>query len=112
MDTFLALILIIMAHFLKFQFTCRFVNFPQEQKLWDEIKGLLAALQSDIVDAATQTKKGKQSRCQAGVASEITWCPAYNGFGFNEHSAIASRFFCIKIIDYNVKKFGYNENAL
>ena len=54
------------------------MNFPQEQKLWDEIKGLLAALQSDIVDAATQTKKGKQSRCWTGVAPEITLGPAYN----------------------------------
>ena len=54
------------------------MNFPQEQKLWDEIKGLLAALQSDIVDAATQTKKGKQSRCQARAAPEITLGPAFS----------------------------------
>ena len=39
----------------------------------------------------------------------FTLDPAYNEFGYNEHSAITSRFLCIKIIDCNVKKFGYND---
>ena len=41
-----------------------------------------------------------------------TFGPAYNEFGYNEDPAIASRFLCIKIIDYSVKKFGYKEHPL
>ena len=40
----------------------------------------------------------------------ITLGPAYNKFGNNEHSAIASRFLCIKIIDCHVKQFSYSEH--
>ena len=39
----------------------------------------------------------------------IALSPAYNEFGYNEHSATTSRFLCNKIIDSNVRKFGYNE---
>ena len=38
--------------------------------------------------------------------------PAYNEFGYNNHPATTNRFFRIKIIDYNVKMFGYNEQPL
>ena len=34
--------------------------------------------------------------------------PAYNEFCYNEHTALTSRFLCIKIIDCNVKKFSYS----
>ena len=44
--------------------------------------------------------------------TQITLGPAYNEFGYNEHWAVMNRFFCIKIIDGNVKKFGYNEHLL
>ena len=36
--------------------------------------------------------------------------PAYNEFDYNERSATASRFLCIKVTDWNVEKFGYNEH--
>ena len=42
--------------------------------------------------------------------SSITFCPAYNEIGYNEHQAITRRFLCINIIDYTVKKFAYNEH--
>ena len=42
----------------------------------------------------------------------ITLGPAYNEFGYNELLATMSRCHCIKIIDSNVKKFGYNEHPL
>ena len=51
----------------------RFVSFPQEQKLWDEIKSLLAALQSDIVEPATQTKKGDLVRKYVRTVSNINF---------------------------------------
>ena len=38
--------------------------------------------------------------------------PAYNEFSYNKHPAVTSRFLCIKIIDCNVKKFGYIEYPL
>ena len=38
--------------------------------------------------------------------------PAYNEFSYNEHPIIASRFLYIKLIDCNVKKFGYNEQLV
>ena len=38
--------------------------------------------------------------------------PAYNEFGYSEHPAILGRFLCIKIIDCDVKKSGYNEQFL
>ena len=34
------------------------------------------------------------------------------GPAYNEHPAITSRFLCIKIIECNVKKFGYKEHPL
>ena len=34
------------------------------------------------------------------------------GSTYNEHLATTSRFLCIKIIDCNVKKFGYNQHPL
>ena len=36
--------------------------------------------------------------------------PAYNKFGYNEHSAIMSRFLCTIMINSNAKKFSYNEH--
>ena len=42
----------------------------------------------------------------------ITLGPTCNEFGYNEHLAIARRFLDIKIIDCNVKEFGYNEQPL
>ena len=36
----------------------------------------------------------------------------YNEFGYNEHSAEMSRFLCNNVIDWNVKKFVYNEQFL
>ena len=38
----------------------------------------------------------------------ITEGPAYNEFGYNEHRIERTDCFCIKIIDSNVKRFGYN----
>ena len=43
------------------------------------------------------------------VSITFTLGPAYKEFGYNEHPATMSRFHCIKIIDCNLKKFGYNE---
>ena len=38
--------------------------------------------------------------------------PACNEFDYNKYPAMMSRLLCIKIIDCNVKKFGYNEHPL
>ena len=40
----------------------------------------------------------------------ITLGPAYNEFRYKENPLRTSRFPCIKIIDYNVKKFSYCEH--
>ena len=35
--------------------------------------------------------------------------PAYNEFRYKEDPGITYKFLCIKIIDWNVKQFGYND---
>ena len=49
-------------------------------------------------------RKPRRMHCKLGSA--------YNEFAHNEHLAYTSRFLCIKIIDCNVTKFGYKEQAV
>ena len=44
--------------------------------------------------------------------SLFTLGPAYNKFVYSQYPVTASRFLCIKLIDGNIKKFGYNEHPL
>ena len=46
------------------------------------------------------------------IESFITLGPAHNESCYNKNPAILSRFLCIKVIDCNVKMFGYNEHPL
>ena len=64
---------------------------------------------SDIKSGSAAHRRCKQNTILRGPS---TLGPAYNEFGYNEHTAVTSTFLCIKIIDYYVKKFGYNEHSL
>ena len=44
------------------------------------------------------------------LESRHTLGPAYNEFGYNEHSAITNRFLCTILIDSNAKKSNDNEH--
>ena len=50
--------------------------------------------------------------CEGCMEGHGSPCLAYNKFGYNQHSAIMSKFLCIIITDCNVKKFNYNEHIL
>ena len=49
---------------------------------------------------------GNKWSCSHLTSAWSTLGPAYNKFGYNED------IFCIKIIDSNVKKFGYNKHLI